>query len=49
MTVLRKFAYLSSAINHMVKQGIHLDNNCLKVVAYLRELDKQKKAKDKKK
>lgn len=45
MTVLRKFAYLSSAINHMVKQGIHLDNNCLKVVAYLRELDKKKKEK----
>lgn len=43
MTVLRKFAYLSSAINFMVKQGLDLENNCLKVVAFLRELDKKKK------
>lgn len=46
MTILRKFAYLSAAINNLVKKGIHLDNNCLKVVAYLRELDKKKKARD---
>jgi len=45
MTVLRKFAYLSSAINFMVKKGIPLENHCLKVVAYLRDLHKQKKDK----
>jgi len=43
MTVLRKFAYLSSAINYMVKKGIELENNCLKVIAFLREIDKKKK------
>lgn len=42
-TVLRKFAYLSSAINHMVKLGSNLDNHCLKVVAWLRDLDKKEK------
>lgn len=43
MTVLRKFAYLSSAINYMVKLGANLDNHCLKVVAWLRDLDEKKK------
>ena len=43
MTVLRKFAYLSSAINDMVKKGVDLPNHTLKVIAFLRELDKEKK------
>lgn len=43
MTVLRKFSYLSSAINHMIKQGFDLDNNMAKIIAYLRNLDKKQK------
>lgn len=43
MTILRKFAYLSSAINYMIKQGANLDNHTTKVIAFLRELDKEKK------
>lgn len=43
-TVLRKFAYLSSAINDMVKKGVNLTNHSLKVVAYLRECDKEVKS-----
>lgn len=44
MTVLRKFAYLSAAINHMVKQGANLENHCLKVIAFIREIDKEVKS-----
>ena len=43
MTVLRKFAYLSSAINHLIKQGADIDNHTVKVIAFLREMDKEKK------
>ena len=43
MTILRKFAYLSSAINHMIKQGVSITNNTVEVIAYLRELSKRKK------
>ncbi len=35
-TIIRKFAYLSSAINNMISLGANLDNNCLKVIANLR-------------
>jgi hypothetical protein len=43
MTVLRKFAYLSSAINHMIKKGINLENHCLKVVSYIRNIEEKRK------
>jgi len=43
MTILRKFAYLSAAVNEMIKKGVPLENHALKVVAYLRELDKKEK------
>jgi hypothetical protein len=42
MTVLRKFAYLSSSINYMIKNGVNLTNNAAKVVLYLRDLEKYK-------
>ncbi len=42
-TILRKFSYLATAINEMVKKGVNLDNHVLKVVAYIRELEKENK------
>lgn len=44
MTILRKFAYLSSAINFMIKQGAHLENPITNIIVYLRELSKEKMA-----
>lgn len=38
MTILRKFAYLSSAINHLISKGVDAPNECLKIVAYLRSM-----------
>jgi hypothetical protein len=35
-TVLRKFGYMSSAINHTVSQGHDVPNHCLRVSAYLK-------------
>ena len=40
VTILRKFAYLSSAINHVIAKGVKLDNNAIKIVAYLRSVKK---------
>jgi len=40
-TVLRKFAYLSSAINHCIKLGANIDNPTVKVITYIREYEKE--------
>lgn len=43
MTILRKWAYLSSAINDLVKKGANIENHTTKVIAWLREQAKEKK------
>ena len=44
-TVLRKYAYLSSAINTLIKKGEVMDNEAAKVVTRLREVEKEHKRK----
>jgi len=43
-TVIRKYAHLSASINHLIKHGATLNNEPQKVVTYLREMDKKRKA-----
>jgi hypothetical protein len=43
-TVIRKYAHLSAGINYLIKHGATLDNEPQKVVTYLREMDKKRKA-----
>ncbi len=45
-TIIRKLAYISSAINHAISKGIDIENHALRVISYVRNYKNGKMGQD---